>query len=135
MKMGVIESTNFNPNNKGKSSDLFIRQLYLHFGMEYKGNNSQNRIEKAFEIFIKNQVHLFSDNPNHARVEGSNGREYKVVLSRNTCTCPDKQHNLSAEEKCKHIRATEIARDEQLELLPKEVLAQIAYFRKKEVTA
>lgn len=135
MKMGVIESTNFNPNNKGKSSDVLIRQLYLHYNMRYEGNNSQNRIEKGFEIFLKNQVHLFSDNPLHARVEGSNGHEYKVVLSRNTCTCPDKQHNLSAEEKCKHIRATEIARDEQLELLPKEVIASIAERRKREVTA
>lgn len=51
--MGVIEPINSNPNTKGKSRDVLISQLYLHFGMEYKGNNSQNRIEKAFEIFIK----------------------------------------------------------------------------------
>jgi|TARA_R110002051_G_scaffold316325_1_gene395826 uncharacterized Zn finger protein len=133
--MGVIESTNSNPNTKGESSDVLIRKLYLHYNMKYEGNNSQNRIEKGFEIFLNNQVHLFSDNPLHARVEGSNGHEYKVVLSRNTCTCPDKQHNLSAEEKCKHIRAAEIARDEQLELLPKEVIASIAERRKREVAA
>jgi len=136
MKMGVIESTNSNPNNRGKRWDLFISQLCLHFSMtKYEGNNSQDRIVKGFEIFVKNQVHLFSDNPYHARVEGSNGKEYKVVISKNSCTCPDKQHNLAPEEKCKHIRAAELAREEQLGLLPKPVLDQIEYFRRKEVTA
>ena len=135
MKMEAIESINSNPNTRGKGWVQLIRQLHQYFGMEYKGNNSQSRIEKGFEIFLKNQVHLFSDNPYHARVEGDNGKEYKVVISACTCTCPDKEYNLAPEERCKHIRAAELARDEQLGLLPKAAIDQIEYFRRKEVTA
>ena len=101
--MEVTESTNSNPSPTGKGRDLLIFQLRVFYTMKYEGNQNMPRIARAFELVNNDKVVLYDDNPLRARVEGRD--TYYTNLSKNTCTCPDKNHNLSKDQLCKHLSA------------------------------
>ena len=105
--MEVIESTNSNPSPKVKSRDLLISKLCVHYNMSI--NQSSPRLEKAWKLVKEENVHLYDDNPLRARVEGR--ETYFTNLSKNTCTCLDKVHNLKPHELCKHLGAHRFTED------------------------
>ena len=105
--MEVTESINSNPNTRVKSSDSLISKLCIHYNMEI--NQSSPRLEKAWKLVEDKKVYLYDDNPLRARVEGR--ETYITNLSKYTCTCLDKVHNLKPHELCKHLWAHKFTED------------------------
>jgi len=75
-------------------------------------NESQQRLAKAFQLIEEGKVVLMEYG--RAVVHGSEEKPYDVNFTRGTCTCYD---NSIAQNKCKHIRAAELAQQKVVGLV------------------